>query len=46
MKMVNVYDDTAVTWGLALGIIWPITLIAFLLEKGVIELGRIFKVKK
>lgn len=38
----NVYDDTAVTWGFTLGLLWPITIIAFGLEKLVVNLGKAF----
>lgn len=38
----NVYDDTAVTWGFALGLLWPITILAFGLEHLVVNLGKAF----
>lgn len=38
----EVYDDTAITMGLVLGLIWPITILAFLIEPILISLGRVF----
>lgn len=38
----EVYDDTAITWGFALGIIWPITAFAFLIEPTLASLGKAF----
>lgn len=39
----NVYDDTAVSMGFVLGLIWPITVFAFLAEPVVIGLGKQFE---
>lgn len=38
----NVYDDTAITCGFALGIVWPITVFAFLAEPALVSLGKTF----
>lgn len=38
----NVYDDTAITMGLALGLLWPIAILGFAGEKLVIALGKEF----
>jgi len=38
----NVYDDTAITMGFGLGLIWPITIFAFLVEPVVVGLGQLF----
>lgn len=35
----NVYDDTAITCGIALGLIWPITFFAFLMNRFAVNLG-------
>lgn len=33
----RVYDDSAVTWGIALGMVWPIGVFALVAEKIVIK---------
>lgn len=38
----NVYDDTAITFGFALGIVWSITVFAFLAEPALVSLGKAF----
>lgn len=38
----NVYDDTAITCGIALGFIWPITFFAFLMNRFAVNLGKFF----
>lgn len=39
----NVYDDTAVSMGFVLGLVWPITVFGFLAEPVVIRLGKLFE---
>jgi hypothetical protein len=38
----NVYDDTAITCGFGLGLVWPITVVAYCVEPVLVSLGRAF----
>lgn len=38
----NVYDDTAITCGFGLGLVWPITIVAYCVEPVLVSLGKLF----